>query len=69
MLLPSMIQSTGSTLQGYGMPKVSAKLQDLGKRQPVGRIQLRADPTALSNHQPHVHNLLRPDQTMLEDKE
>ena len=51
-------------MQGDGLPQDPAKLQGPGKCQ-LGRwIQLRADLTALTNLQPHVCNLLRPEEPM-----
>ena len=47
-----------------GLSKVPAFKQDFGKRQQVGRIRLTSDPTLIINPQPHVHDLLRPNQPM-----
>ena len=47
------------------MPEVSSVEQDsVRKRKKVRWIWLTSDPTSAINPQPHVHNLLRPDQPL-----
>ena len=47
------------------MPEVPPVKQDtVGKHEKVGRIRLTSDPTSAINPQPHVHDLLRPDQPL-----
>ena len=47
------------------MPEVPPVQQDsVGKRKKVGQIRLTSDPTSAINPQPHVHDLLRPDQPL-----
>ena len=42
----------------------SVQQDSIRKRQRVGWIKLTSDPTSAINPQPHVHNLLRPDQPL-----
>ena len=47
------------------MPEVPSIKQDfVGKREKVGRIRLTSNPTSAINPQPHVHDLLWPDQPL-----
>ena len=47
------------------MPEVPSNKQDsVRKRKKVRQIRLTSDPTSAINPQPHVHDLLRPDQPL-----
>ena len=47
------------------MPEVPSVKQDsVRKCKKVRQIRLTSDPTSAINHQPHVHNLLQPDQPL-----